>query len=274
MSRLPAPVGHVLLLFAPKALPLRSRYYINIDIGVEAQGMQTAPHIVIVEDEAIQRQLLVTFLTTQGFRVTEFDRGAGLRALLERELPDLVLLDVRLPGEDGFSLARHCRERGPQIGVVMVTAAGETVDRVQGLESGADDYLAKPFEPRELLARMRSVLRRVRTPAAPRASRVRMGRRVLDLELRVLCDDAADGAEEKLTAGEFELLRAFAANPHRPLERDWLMQVTSHRERSAVDRTIDLRVARLRRKIENNPADPQAIRTVRGVGYMFVPEGS
>ena len=134
--------------------------------------------------------------------------------------------------------------------------------------------MAKPFEPRELLARMRSVLRRVRAPAATlRAAQVRMGRRVLDLELRVLRDETAGGIEERLTAGEFELLRTFAANPHRPLERDWLMQVTSHRERSAVDRAIDLRVARLRRKIEFNPADPQAIRTVRGVGYMFVPEG-
>jgi DNA-binding response OmpR family regulator len=236
--------------------------------------MQRAPHIVIVEDEAIQRQLLVSYLTAQGFRVTEFDRGAGLRALLERELPDLTLLDVRLPGEDGLSLARHVRQRGPRVGIVMVTAAGETVDRVQGLEAGADDYVAKPFEPRELLARIRSVLRRVPAAAAAGTRYVRMGRRILDLDLRVLRDDAVDGVEEKLTGGEFELLRTFAANPHRPLERDWLMQVTSHRERSAVDRAIDLRVARLRRKIEHNPADPQAIRTVRGVGYMFVPEGS
>jgi len=236
--------------------------------------MESASHIVIVEDEAIQRQLLVTYLTAQGFRVSAFDRGGGLRTLLERELPDLVLLDVRLPGEDGFSLARYVRERGPQVGIVMVSSAGETVDRVLGLESGADDYVAKPYEPRELLARMRSVLRRSRTPAATSASRVRMGRCVLDLEERVLREGNGDGTEEKLTAGEFELLRTFAANPHRPLERDWLMQVTSHRDRSPIDRAIDLRVARLRRKIEYNPAHPQAIRTVRGVGYMFVPDGT
>ncbi len=238
--------------------------------------MQLPPHIVIVEDEAIQRQLLVTFLTAQGFRVSAFEHGDALRASLERELPDLVLLDVRLPGEDGFSLARHVREHGPQVGIVMVSAAGETVDRVQGLESGADDYVGKPFEPRELLARVRSVLRRVNPPSAAAAAAsalVRMGRCVLDLEQRVLRDGNGFGTIEKLTAGEFELLRTFAANPHRPLERDWLMQVTSHRERSAVDRSIDLRIARLRRKLEYNPADPHAIRTVRGIGYMFVPEG-
>jgi DNA-binding response OmpR family regulator len=218
--------------------------------------------------------LLVAYLTGEGFRVSEFERGRELRALLERELPDLVLLDVRLPGEDGYSLARHVRQQGPQVGILMVSAAGASVDRVRGLESGADDYVAKPFEPRELVARMRSVLRRARPPAAAlRAPEVRMGRRVLDLGLRVLRDGAVDGHSEKLTTGEFALLRAFAANPHRPLERDWLMQVTSDPEHTGAGRAIDLRVARLRRKIEHNPADPQAIRTVRGIGYMFVPEG-
>ena len=234
--------------------------------------MTSVPHIVIVEDEAIQRQLLVSYLTAQGFRVSAFDRGDGLCGLLERELPDLVLLDVRLPGEDGFSLARHVRRHGPEVGIIMVSAAGETVDRVLGLESGADDYVAKPFEPRELLARVRSVLRRARTPAAALgAPEVRMGRRVLDLAGRVLRD--GDGSAEKLSPGEFELLRTFAANPHRPLERDWLRQVTSRREGQGVDRAIDLRVARLRRKIEHDPEAPRALRTVRGVGYMFVPDG-
>ncbi len=230
--------------------------------------MSSSLHIAIVEDETFQRRLLSDFLADQGFRVSDFGGGAGLRALLERELPDLVLLDVRLPGEDGFSLARHVRGRGPQVGIMMVSAAGEIVDRVQGLESGADDYVAKPFVARELLARVRSVLRRVRPPAG--AARVRMGRCLLDLEQRELRD--AGGAPQKLSASEFDLLRIFAAHPHRPLERDWLMQVTSQRERSAFDRAIDLRVTRLRRKIEHNPASPLAIRTVRGVGYMFVPE--
>jgi len=231
--------------------------------------MQQNLHIAIVEDEAVQRRLLSAFLAEQGFRVSDFDGGAGLRALMERELPDLVLLDVRLPGEDGFSLARHVRGRGPQVGIMMVSAAGETVDRVRGLETGADDFVAKPFVPRELLARVRSVLRRLRPPAASGA-RLRMGRCVLDLDQRKLFDGA--GAEQKLTDGEFDLLRIFAAHPHRPLERDWLMLVTSQRQRGPADRAIDLRVTRLRRKIEINPAAPLAIRTVRGVGYMFIPE--
>jgi DNA-binding response OmpR family regulator len=230
--------------------------------------MQPNLHIAIVEDEAVQRHLLSVFLAEQGFRVSDFGGGDGLRALMERELPDLVLLDVRLPGEDGFSLARHVRGCGPHVGIMMVSAAGETVDRVRGLETGADDFVAKPFVPRELLARVRSVLRRVRPPAA--GAQVRMGRCVVDLDQRQLLDGA--GTPQKLTDGEFDLLRIFAAHPHRPLERDWLMQVTSQRKRSPADRAIDLRVTRLRRKIEHNPAAPLAIRTVRGVGYMFVPE--
>lgn len=154
----------------------------------------------------------------------------------------------------------------------MVTSAGDTVDRVVGLETGADDYIAKPFEPRELLARVKSVLRRAtNTPAAPVAGpRVLMGRRVLDLERRVLVDPAA-GNEEPLTASEFDLLKVFAENPNRPLMRDWLLEVTAHRDMGAFDRAIDLRITRLRRKIEIDPGHPETIRTVRGVGYMFVP---
>jgi DNA-binding winged helix-turn-helix (wHTH) protein len=151
----------------------------------------------------------------------------------------------------------------------MVTAAGDTIDRVVGLESGADDYIAKPFEPRELLARVKSVLRRV--GGMPEAGpRVRIGRRVLDLDRRVLIDPA-DGSEERLAASEFDLLKIFAENPNRPLMRDWLLEVTAHREADPFDRAIDLRITRLRRKVEIDPAHPEAIRTVRGVGYMFVP---
>jgi two-component system phosphate regulon response regulator OmpR len=154
----------------------------------------------------------------------------------------------------------------------MVTAATDTVDRIVGLETGADDYIAKPFEPRELLARVKSVLRRVAGSAiAPTATaRVRMGRRVLDLEKRVLADPI-DGSEDRLSASEFDLLKVFAENPNRPLMRDWLLEVTAHRDMESFDRAIDLRVTRLRRKIEHDPAHPEAIRTVRGVGYMFVP---
>jgi DNA-binding response OmpR family regulator len=215
-----------------------------------------------------QRRLLVHYLARQNFRVSGLDGGAALRTLVERELPALVMLDVGLPGEDGFALARWLREKSARIGIVMVTAASETVDRVVGLETGADDYIAKPFEARELLARVKSVLRRATGTVVTAGPRVRMGRRILDLERRVLVD-LADSSEETLTASEFDLLNA--ENPNRPLQRDWLLEVTAHREMEAFDRAIDLRVTRLRRKIELDPAHPDAIRTVRGVGYMFVP---
>ena len=231
--------------------------------------MDPRPYIVVVEDEAVQREMLADYLVRQNFRVSALGDGVALRRLAERELPALVMLDVGLPGEDGFALARWLRERSGRVGIIMVTAAGDTVDRVVGLESGADDYIAKPFEPRELLARVKSVLRRAAgTPAA--GPRVRIGRRLLDLEQRMLIDPA-DGGEERLTASEFDLLKIFAENPNRPLMRDWLLEVTAHREAEAFDRAIDLRVTRLRRKVEIDPAHPEAIRTVRGVGYMFVP---
>jgi DNA-binding response OmpR family regulator len=231
--------------------------------------MDHRPHIVVVEDETTQRRLLVHYLARQNFRVSGLDGGAALRTLVERELPALVMLDVGLPGEDGFALARWLREKSARIGIVMVTAASETVDRVVGLETGADDYIAKPFEARELLARVKSVLRRATGTVVTAGPRVRMGRRILDLERRVLVD-LADSSEETLTASEFDLLNA--ENPNRPLQRDWLLEVTAHREMEAFDRAIDLRVTRLRRKIELDPAHPDAIRTVRGIGYMFVPK--
>jgi len=227
------------------------------------------PYIVVVEDEAVQRQMLADYLARQNFRVSALGDGAALRRLVERELPALVMLDVGLPGEDGFALARWLREKSGRVGIIMVTAAADTVDRVVGLETGADDYIAKPFEPRELLARVKSVLRRAAgaTPAGPR---VRIGRRVLDLERRLLVDPD-HGNEESLAASEFDLLKIFAENPNRPLMRDWLLEATAHREADAFDRAIDLRITRLRRKVEIDPAHPEAIRTVRGVGYMFVP---
>ena len=231
--------------------------------------MDPRPYIVVVEDEAAQRQLLADYLARQSFRVSALGDGAALRRLVERELPALVMLDVGLPGEDGFALARWLRGKSGRVGIIMVTAAGDTVDRVVGLESGADDYIAKPFEPRELLARVKSVLRRA-AGAPAEGPRVRIGRRVLDLERRVLIDPA-EGNEERLAASEFDLLKIFAENPNRPLMRDWLVEVTAHREADAFDRAIDLRITRLRRKVETDPAHPEAIRTVRGIGYMFVP---
>jgi DNA-binding response OmpR family regulator len=236
--------------------------------------MDTRPHIVVVDDEATQRQLLVDYLGKQNFRVIGADSGQSLRRLVEREPPTLVLLDIGLPGEDGISLARWLRQKNTRIGIIMVTAAADPIDRVVGLETGADDYIAKPYEPRELLARVKSVLRRLSAsasaPLPPVTRRVRIGRWLLDLDGRSLVDPAS-GDEESLTASEFDLLKVFVDNPNRPLNRDWLMEVVAHREMDSFDRAIDLRITRLRKKIEVNPGHPDAIRTVRGIGYMFVP---
>jgi DNA-binding response OmpR family regulator len=233
--------------------------------------MADPPHIVVVEDEATQRQLLVEYLSRQNYRVSGVEGGPPLRRLVEREMPTLVLLDVGLAGEDGFALARWLREKSGRVGIIMVTAASDIVDRVVGLETGADDYIAKPVELRELLARVKSVLRRASGAAVVVAGpRVRMGRLVFDLEKRMLVDPG-NGGEHSLTASEFDLLKLFAENPNRPLQRDWLLENTAHREMEAFDRAIDLRITRLRRKIEIDPAHPDALRTVRGVGYMFVP---
>ena len=232
--------------------------------------MDKRQHIAVVEDEVTQRQMLLDYLSKQGFRVSGFESGPGLRRLVERELPDLVLLDVGLPGEDGFAIARWLRERSSRVCIIMVTAASDTVDRVVGLETGADDYIPKPFDPRELLARVKSVLRRAGASVMPTtAGRIRMGRRMLDLDKHVLVDN--DGSEETLSATEFDLLKVFAENPNRPLGRDWLLETIGHREMEVFDRAMDLRITRIRRKIEKDPAHPEAIRTVRGVGYMFVP---
>jgi DNA-binding response OmpR family regulator len=240
-------------------------------MGVNADSMENRPHIIVVEDEATQRHLLVDYLGRQNFRVSGVSGGAALRKLVERDRPALVLLDIGLPDEDGFALARWLRESSARVGIIMVTAASDTVDRVVGLETGADDYIAKPFEPRELLARVKSVLRRATGAAPPTAGpRIRMGCRVLDLDKRVLVDPS-NGEEETLTASEYDLLRVFAEHPNKPLQRDWLLEVTAHREMEPFDRAIDLRITRLRRKIEFDPSHPSAIRTIRGVGYMFVP---
>ena len=229
------------------------------------------PHLVVVEDEAFQRDMLVSYLDANGYRASGVENGPAMRRVVEKDPPALVLLDLRLPGgEDGFALARYLRERSKKLGIIMVTVSGEIIDRVAGLETGADDYIAKPFEPRELLARVKAVLRRAGGDGAAAASpRVRMGRCLLDLESRALT--ALSGETIPLRAGEFDLLRLFAENPNRPLTRDWLLETISHREMEAFDRAIDIRILRIRRKIELDPEHPTSIRTVRGVGYMFVP---
>ncbi len=236
-----------------------------------ARPKDIRPHVIVVEDEQFQRETLTDFLAENGYRASGVESGAALRKLVEKDPAALVLLDLRLPGgDDGFALARFLRERSRKVGIIMLTASGDTVDQVVGLETGADDYIAKPYEPRALLARMKAVLRRAGgAEAATPGERVRVGKCMLDLEARRMT--SLSGEEVPLRAGEFELLRIFAENPNRPLSRDWLLETTSHREMEAFDRAIDIRILRLRRKIEADPAHPTSIRTVRGAGYMFVP---
>ncbi|HVL59061.1 MAG TPA: response regulator [Burkholderiaceae bacterium] len=245
--------------------------------------MGSAGSILVVDDDPQIRSMVVEYLSAHGFELAEADSGIALRARIEESLPDLVLLDVRLPGEDGLTLARYLRERY-DVGIIMVTAAGHVVDRVVGLEVGADDYIAKPFDPRELLARIKSVVRRMqpRQPgngasasdsnsrAATSIRRVPIGRCSLDVESRQLFDES--GAEMPLTAMEFDLLQAFLSNPRRVLSRDQLLTLTRNREWEPFDRSIDIRIARVRRKIERDPKHPTTIRTVRNAGYMYVPD--
>ena len=209
------------------------------------------PYLLVVEDEATQRQILTQYLSRQGLRVAAVSNGALMRDAIAAELPHVVLLDIGLPGEDGFVLARWLRERHPRLGIIMVTAATDSVDRIVGLETGADDYVTKPFDPRELLARIKSVLRRtalaqsVAAPAAPaaQAALVRLGRCDVDLQRRVLI--LPDGGSEALTSTEFDLLALFCKHPNRPLTREWLLETTSQRDYDGSDRSIDLRVVRV-----------------------------
>jgi DNA-binding response OmpR family regulator len=236
--------------------------------------MGNAGSVLIVDDDPSIREMLAEYLGAQGFVTAQAGDGETMRAEIERVTPDVVLLDLRLPREDGLSLARFVRERY-DVGIIMVTGAGEVVDRIVGLEVGADDYVAKPFDPRELLARVKSVLRRVqaRPPAQPAggtaARRVRFGQCELDLAAHQLYD--RDGREIPITSMEFDLLRTFAEHPGKVLSRDRILTLTRNREWDPYDRSIDIRIARVRRKVEADPQNPQFIRTVRGTGYMYVP---
>jgi two-component system OmpR family response regulator len=243
------------------------------------------PHIAVVDDEVDITRLLVTYLQPQGFRVTPLHSGRELMALMAADPPALVLLDLGLPGEDGFVIARQLREHW-QCGLVIVTGRGDSVDKVVGLEVGADDYITKPFDLREMLARIKAVLRRLAPPAASAApapaapspmpaaaastaERLRFDGWQLDLAARRLLDPA--GREVALTTGEFDLLATFARHAGRVLSRDFLLEHTRGREAAPFDRTIDVQVGRLRRKLESDPENPSIIKSVRGAGYLFVP---
>jgi two-component system phosphate regulon response regulator OmpR len=240
------------------------------------EGVEKKQRVLVVDDEAAIREMLAEYLDSHGFEVMAADSGKTMRELLAKHVPDVVLLDVNLPGEDGLTLARYVRERF-DLPIIMVTAADEVVDRVVGLEVGADDYLTKPFDPRELRARIKTVLRRYQRPsAAPAAStgdkttqRVPFGRCTLDLDTRQLLD--ADNREIPLTSMEFDLLKIFAERPNRVLTRDQILNLTRNRDWDPFDRSIDIRIARLRKKIEADPDKPTTLKTVRGSGYMFVP---
>jgi len=234
--------------------------------------MATSGRVLIVEDDREVRETVADYLASHGYEVGQAPDGPAMRKALGAAIPDLVLLDVRLPGEDGLALARWLRERH-DVAIIMLTAAGEVIDRVVGLEVGADDYIGKPFDLRELLARIKSVLRRAdkskaKAPSAA-SRRVAFGSCQLDLDRHQLI--GAGGEDIPLTAMEFDLLRAFAEHPNRVLSRDRLLTLTRNREWEPFDRSIDIRIARLRRKIEDDPDNPKTIKTIRGSGYIFIP---
>ena len=232
--------------------------------------------IVIVDDDARIRDLLRRYLSQEGFDVLLAEDGRALDRILQRETIDLVVLDLMLPGEDGLGICRRLRAAGVKIPVIMLTAKVEDVDRINGLEIGADDYLGKPFNPRELLARIHAVLRRRppnESPSAPSSADhevIVFGAFSLDLGIRSL---TKNGEDMPLTSGEFAMLKALARHPKQPLTRDKLAQLARGREFEPFDRSLDVQISRLRKMIELDPASPKIIQTVWGVGYVFVPDG-
>ncbi len=239
---------------------------------------QTNPRpnkILVVDDDVRIRDLLRRYLMQEGFEVMLAEDGKALNRVLQRDAVDLIVLDLMMPGEDGLTLARFLRERY-DVGIIMVTASGDVFDRVVGLEVGADDYLGKPFNPRELLARIHAVLRRrppTEVPGAPsqEAENVKFGPFEFDLSLRTL---RKDGQDLPLTTGEFAMLKALVRHPRQPLSREKLAQLARGREFEPFDRSLDVQVSRLRKLIEEDASSPRYLQTVWGVGYVFVPDGS
>lgn len=232
--------------------------------------MDATPHILVVDDHREIREALTKYLKRNGMRVSAADGGQAMKAALKTSAVDLVVLDVMMPGEDGLTLCRHLRET-TDLPVIMLTAMAEDTDRVVGLEIGADDYVTKPFNPRELLARIRAVLRR--SAAAPRArDRIepvtyRFDHWTFDLARQEV--QADDGMAIPLSTAEFKLLQALVERPHMVLSRDQLLDLTAGRSAQAFDRSIDNQVSRLRRKIERDPKAPEIVKTVWGGGYVF-----
>jgi DNA-binding response OmpR family regulator len=232
-------------------------------------------NIVVVDDEPGLRGMIEDYLSIQGYAVHQAEGGAALDRLLSTaRAPDLILLDVNLPGEDGFSILRRLRNAGQRMGIIMLTGNADETSKVKGLIDGADDYLPKPFEVRELLARVRSVLRRMPPPVEKPAEtkpKLTLGSFVLDVEGRRFF--TADGEEIEVSSMDFDLLETFARHPRQVLSRDRLCELAHGRTLQAADRSLDIRIARLRKKIEADASEPTILRTVRGEGYVFEPEG-
>lgn len=235
--------------------------------------MESSPHVLVVDDHRDIRDLVAKYLTKNGLRVSTAEGGAAMKRALKASAVDLVVLDIMMPGEDGLILCRHLRET-TDLPVILLTAMAEDTDRVIGLEIGADDYLTKPFNPRELLARIKAVLRRAqslprqRVPLA--ADRVRFDRWTFDAGRREIVD--GDGTAVPLSSAEFRLLSAFLKHPRIVLSREQLLDLTQGRSAKTFDRSIDNQVSRLRRKIEADPKNPEVIKTVWGGGYLFAAE--